>query len=369
VAAVGPAPGRTSGPTRPPPSVLRPLIGAAALPGVGPGGLQTALRWPGGPEEGLRRLERAARRGLGPGAVERARGWAERALETIHRDGVHVLLPGDDAYPSSLLLDQPPCPLFGRGRLDLLDTPMVGVVGTRRASPYGRKAAHRIAGGIAASGATVVSGLARGIDGVAHRAAGPARTVAVLGSGIDVHFPAGHRELQEAIATRGLVLTEQLPGAPPARHNFPRRNRIIAALARGVVVVEAPSRSGALSTAARAADAGAHVFAVPGPIDSGRSAGANALIRDGATLVTSAREVLAVLGLPLPPLDVEESLPPEDLEGQGLALWRALGGEPRHVDEISVAVGLDPQRSLASLLALEVRGFARQLPGMRFVRA
>lgn len=246
---------------------------------------------------------------------------------------------------------------------------MIAVVGTRSASAYGREAAHRIAWGIGAAGVTVISGLAAGIDGVAHRAAGPARTVAVLGCGIDVTYPKAHQRLQEAIARQGLVLTEQLPGAPPARHNFPRRNRILAALARAVVVVEAPPRSGALSTAAQARERGVTVFAVPGPIHQRGSIGVNALIRDGVQLVTDAREILEELELPLPPAGTDEEVPPRELEGQGLALWRALSREPRHVDELSAAVGLDTHRSLPSLLALEVQGLARQLPGLRFVRS
>jgi DNA processing protein len=215
---------------------------------------------------------------------------------------------------------------------------------------------------------TVISGLAAGIDGVAHRAAGATRTIAVLGCGIDVVYPAAHRALQGQIGQDGLLLTEQLPGAAPLASNFPRRNRIIAGLALGVVVVEAPAKSGALSTASLALNHGGEVFAVPGPITGDRSTGANALIRDGATLVTSAREVLEHLGLPVPQQDKETDVPPVELEGQGLALWRALGAEPRHVDELSAALGLEPRRSLASLLALEVQGHARQLPGLRFVR-
>lgn len=358
----------TPRPVRPPTEVLEALLAAAALPGIGGGRLRGALVGRGGPRAGLERLADYAGSRLGPAERDRARGWARRALETITREQVHVLLPGGDHYPTDLLrLDQPPCPLFARGRLELLDTPMVAVVGTRRSTAYGREAAHRIAWGIGAAGVTVISGLARGIDGEAHRAAGPARTVAVLGCGVDVVFPREHRTLQEAIGREGLLLTEQLPGAAPERHNFPRRNRIIAGLARGVVVVEAPEKSGALNTARQAEDV-KDVFAVPGRIGDWRSAGSNALIRDGAGLVTSAREVLTALDLPLPPRDYEEEIPPTRLEGQGLALWRALGREPRHVDEVAAAAGLDTRRSLASLLSLEVQGHARQLPGMRFVR-
>lgn len=357
-------------PVRPPADVLRALITAAVLPGVGAARLRAALAAPAGPAAGLDRMAENVRSGLGVVDRERTAGWARRALETIHRENVHVLLPDDPEYPDVLhRLSLPPCPLFARGRLELLATPMVAVVGTRRSTRYGRDAARRIATGIAQAGVTVISGLARGIDGEAHTAAGPARTVGVLGCGIDVVFPVEHRRLQEAIGREGLLITEQLPGAPPAPHNFPRRNRMIAGLALGVVVVEAPVKSGALSTAKKALESGLDVFAVPGPIGTRAAAGSNALIRDGGVLVTSAREVLAALDLPVPPEGSEEEIPPQELEGQGLALWRVLGREPRHIDEISVEVGLEPHRSLASLLSLEVRGHAIQLPGMCFTRS
>lgn len=369
MAAVSPAPA-TPAPVRPEPALLRTLIEAATLPGVGAVRLSAALADPAGARHGLMQLAEGFRSRLGAVERDRAEGWARRALQTIHQQNVHVLLPADGRYPVALRrLDDPPCPLFARGRLDLLDTPMVAVVGTRRCTEYGRHAARRIAGGIAQAGTTVISGLARGIDGEAHRAAGASRTVAVLGCGIDVVFPRQHHTLQEAIGRDGLLLTELLPGAPPEGHNFPRRNRIIAGLARGVVVVEAPPRSGALSTAKKAQEGGLEVFAVPGRIGTETAAGSNALIRDGGKLVTSAREVLLELELPVPPEGFEDDTPPKELEGQGLALWRVLGTEPRHVDEISVDVGLEAHRSLASLLALEVRGHARQLPGMRFTRA
>lgn len=356
--------------TRPPDDVLDALVRAATLPGVGAVRLGRALRAAAGPGPGLESLIRRTEVALGAGDRTRAAGWARRALETIRRDDIHVLVRGLTPYPPALQqLERPPLVVFARGRLELLDRPMIAVVGTRAMSPYGREAAHRIAAGIAASGAVVVSGLARGVDGVAHRAAGPTRTVGVLGCGIDVVFPKAHGELQAAIGRQGLLLSEQLPGTPPARHRFPLRNRIIAALARAVVVVEAPPGSGALSTAARAREQGRDVFAVPGPIGVRGSLGTNALIRDGATLVTSAREVLVGLGLPAPPPGEERELPPPDLEGQALALWRALDREPRHADEVAARAGLDPQRGLSSLLALEIRGHARQLAGLRFARS
>ena len=212
----------TGGAATPPPAPVRPsapvleaLIFAAALPGLGSVRLRQAVEAGGaGP---LRELARQEATRLRSADRERARGWALRALATIRSDRLHVLLPGMDAYPPALLrVDPAPCPLFARGRLGSLGTPMVAVVGTRRATRYGREAAHRIAAELAAAGVTVVSGLAAGIDGTAHRAAGAGRTVAVVGSGLDVFYPREHRDLQRTIGREGLLLSEQLPGAPPA---------------------------------------------------------------------------------------------------------------------------------------------------------
>ncbi|MFW5947896.1 MAG: DNA-processing protein DprA [Gemmatimonadota bacterium] len=381
-------------PVRPPAPVLDALIRAATLPGVGPVRLWTALAGPDAaaagpgavsgpvpargsglgpdPSAAMARLEALARE-AGARATStdraRARGWAARALSTIRRTGMHVLRPDDAVYPPELRqLSEPPFPLFALGHLSLLETPRVAIVGTRSMTAYGREAAHRIASGLATAGVTVVSGLARGVDGVAHRAAGPGRTIGVVGCGLDVVFPKAHTALQESIGRDGLLLGEQLPGTAPTRFAFPRRNRIIAGVVRAVVVVEAPARSGALSTAAHAREQGRDVFAVPGPIGVPTSEGTNALIRDGATLVTGAREVLEALGLPPPPPGSERDTPPPGLEGQALALWRALDREPRHADEVAARAGLEPRRGLASLLSLEIQGHARQLAGLRFVR-
>ncbi|MFO7892535.1 MAG: DNA-processing protein DprA [Longimicrobiales bacterium] len=359
----------TPAPVRPSSEILGPFIHAAAIPGVGPVSLKKAVRSPHGPAAGLGALISSAETKLDERELDRVYGWVRRIMETIHRDRHHVLIPELTWYPDALEhLEEPPYPLFARGRLELLDSPTVAIVGTRAMTGYGRESAHRLAAGVAAAGATVVSGLARGVDGVAHRAAGPARTVGVVGCGLDVAFPTAHTELQEAIGREGLLLGELLPGTPPARHAFPKRNRIIAAIARAVIVVEAPHGSGALSTAAQAREQGKDVFAVPGPIWSRASEGTNALIRDGVHMVTAAREVVAELGLPEPPPGAEKEVPPPELEGQALALWRVLGREPKHADEVAALAGLDPRRGLASLLSLELQGHARQVAGMRFCR-
>lgn len=351
-----------------PPRAVELMVRALALPGMSPAGLAAAIRAAGGDAAEGARSVLAARLGRLDGAArDRCERWAGRALSTV-RSGVHALVAGYPAYPAALrALDVPPPILFARGDLSLLDGPAVALVGTRQCTPEGRRTAERIAGGLAAAGAIVVSGLARGIDAVAHRAASPRRTIAVLGCGVDVVYPQANQRLQEAIAREGLLLSERLPGTPPYPYLFPERNRIIAGLSRAVVVVEAPSGSGALITADVARALGRPVFAVPGPLGAAAYEGSNGRIRDGlAVLVTGPEEVLKAIGLEVPP-DLGD-LPPPELEGVGLALWRAVGAGPAHADDLAEAVGLDPSQGLASLLALEIQGHLRQLPGMRFVR-
>jgi DNA processing protein len=356
-------------PVRPPRPELEALVRALSLPGVASGRVRRVARLA-GERGGLEALARQVRRSLSDAERDQADGWARTALATIERAGLHVLTPEMAEYPESFRpLVTPPYAVFAAGRLELLETPMVAVVGTRACTAAGRAAASRIAAGLAAAGVTVVSGLARGIDGVAHRAAGAARTIGVLGCGVDVFYPREHRTLQREIAREGLLLSELLPGAPPATFHFPRRNRMIAALGRGVVVVEAPHKSGALITAHDAIELGRFVFAVPGALDARSSAGTNELIHDGAVLVTGPREVIEGLDLDVAvPDNVDGDSPPPELSGVGLALWRALGHGARHPDDLAAELGLETGQSLASLLSLEIQGHARQLPGMRFAR-
>jgi DNA processing protein len=385
----------TSQPVRPPRPVLEALVRALATPGVGNAAIRAAMgattaaatpgvaltsaaptgaatgTAPGNLAAALDRLARRAGGSLRPAELERAEGWARTALRTIDRGRVHVLTPEMELYPEPLRqLNDPPSAVFAAGRLDLLTTPMVAIVGTRSCTERGRAAARRMARGLATAGVTVISGLALGIDGESHRAAGPAGTIGVLGCGLDVAYPPSHRPLQRAIAREGLLLSEVLLGAPPAPHHFPRRNRLIAALGLGVVVVEAPQKSGALITVRHALDLGRTVFAMPGFRGSPASAGTNQIIEEGATLVTTPREVLEALDLPSSSLEDDDGVqaPPAGLHGVGLAVWRSLRAEPRHVDDLAAELGLEPQNSLASLLALEIQGHARQLAGLRFVR-
>ncbi|MGH7506768.1 MAG: DNA-processing protein DprA, partial [Longimicrobiales bacterium] len=276
---------------------LRDLLHLRALPGIGDVRFRRLLDHYGDAERALRApaetLGREAAAARGSRAIL---GRVERALDTIAEQQVVVRLRGERGYPRRLeQLAVPPPLLFARGRLELLRGPAMTVVGSRRATEYGLDAARLLSADLARAGFVIVSGLARGIDRAAHDGALAVRgdTVAVVGCGIDVSWPREHASLQERIAREGLLLSEFLPGEPPLRHNFPRRNRLLAALGLGVLVVEAGTKSGARSTVDHALDLGRDVFAVPGPIGRETSAGTNALIQQGATLVTEVGDMLS----------------------------------------------------------------------------
>ena len=264
---------------------------------------------------------------------------------------------GAAAYPQVLLeLTDPPPVLYLRGRLDLLAGRRIAIVGSRAATPVGRRAAERISRDLSAAGVTVVSGMAFGIDGAAHRGAlgECGGTIAVLGSGPDRPYPSAHRELYERIATEGLLVSEFPPGEMPRPYHFPRRNRIIAALASGVVVVEAARKSGALITVDHALDLGREVFGVPGSLENPQAEGVHALIREGAHLVTSAAEILETMGwvpADLGPLFAE-------VEGSGIRLDRT----PRSLDELVEGSGLSPAKLLSLLTRMEMEGRAVRGP-------
>jgi DNA processing protein len=287
--------------------------------------------------------------------------------ETSYRAGLgergYRWLPrSDPAFPRSLaaIFDTPPG-LFVRGEsaLDVLDGPSVSVVGARSCSPYGAYVARMLGRELASAGLVVVSGLARGIDGEAHRGAlePDGTTVAVLGCGIDRDYPATHAELARQIATRGLVVSEYAPGVEPAPWRFPARNRIIAGLAQVTVVVEARERSGALITADLAMEEGREVLAVPGEITSALSAGTNRLLRQGATPLTSPADVLECFGLVLP--ERERPAVSPDAELVLTRLQDAAAG----ADELARALDLDAGALSAALSELEVAGLVSQEAG------
>ena len=261
---------------------------------------------------------------------------------------------GDARYPERLLdLPDPPSRLFAIGDLDLLHGGSVAIVGTRSATPYGERATREIAGALASVGVTVVSGMARGIDATAHRAALDAggATTAVLGTGVDVPYPAAHHRLHAEIGRHGLLVSEELPGARALAGSFPRRNRIIAGLAKVTIVVEAGSHSGALITAAHALDLGRTVAAVPGPIDSPQSAGSNELLRDGAVVIATVDDALALFGMTRP----AAAKPLLDCPAQR-AVWQALERGGADADALTNRCALPVEECLAALGALELAG-------------
>jgi DNA processing protein len=266
-----------------------------------------------------------------------------------------VIQRDDPDYPQQLRdLPDPPARFWAVGRYDLARAPtIVAVVGTRESTPYGERVARELTRALARGGACVVSGLACGIDATAHRTTldeGGA-TIAVLGTGVDVPYPVGHRTLHQTIAHSGLLIAESPPGTRAFKGCFPRRNRIIAALASVTIVVEGGLSSGALNTAHQALDLGRSVGAVPGPIDAPRSEGANRLIRDGATIITEVADAVALAGL-TPPVRT----PREFADPDAAAVWRALAAGPLDSDALCAASRLPAHRCLAAVTALELAG-------------
>lgn len=296
----------------------------------------------------------------------------DRALAEVQRSHTTIITIADPQYPARLdpLGSERPPIIFCRGNIALLDSPTVAVVGTRRSTEYGNAVADMLAHDLARAGATIISGLALGIDTHAHQGALAAggNTIAVLGCGIDVLYPRRNARLQERIAEKGLLISEFAPGDPALPHHFLYRNRLIAALAAGVVVVEAGMRSGSSNTVTWALQCGSEVFAVPGPIGREASTGTNALLQTGATLITCARDVLEALSWSVVPDMAGEGA---DLPGDRRAarVFAALGPVAMQVDQIARVAGYDTPAVLALLAELELDGLIRQLPGKQFVRA
>lgn len=278
---------------------------------------------------------------------------ADAMLAHAEACGMRLIVRGDGEYPKQLTtLDDPPSLLWALGDPALLRQPLVAIVGTRVPTAYGERVTRQLGEALAHAGATIVSGMARGIDGAAHRAALAAGglTVAVLGTGADVAYPAPHRALHRQIVERGLVLSELPPGTRAIPGSFPRRNRVIAGLARVTIVVEAGARSGARITADVALELGRSIAGVPGPIDSPQSAGVNMLLRDGAQVIASVDDALSLAGLSAPPA------PPEPDDPAEAAIWKALASGALDLDALTASSGLDARTILVALTALELRG-------------
>ncbi|MEO1265763.1 MAG: DNA-processing protein DprA, partial [Pseudomonadota bacterium] len=343
--------------------------------GVGPVTFRELINRCGGAERAIEALPELAAKG-GRRAAPRifAKSAAETELAEADRLGARPRFTIEPGYPRQLaFLDHPPPMIYVTGRAELLDRPAVALVGSRDASANGLALARRFAQDLVASGFVVVSGLARGIDGAAHRAAVDGGTVAVIAGGPDSYYPPEHAELQARIARDGAVVTEQPPGFKPRGKDFPRRNRIIAGLSLGVVIVEAAMRSGSLISARLANEAGREVFAVPGHPADPRAAGANGLIKQGATLVETAADVMTALGPatgarpvrvaepalepPASPPSPAPDPPRLDLTDDARrAVAEALGPSPAPLDEIIRASGLTAREVQVAILELALAG-------------
>jgi DNA processing protein len=293
----------------------------------------------------------------------------EQVWQRLQSMDVQVLTWDDEGYPRHLKeIDQPPPVIYIRGTLTPEDEWAVAIVGTRRVTAYGRQVTEEIATSLARNGVTIISGLARGVDSLAHQAALNAggRTLAVLGSGVDLVYPPENRKLAAQIIEHGALVSDYSLGTPPDGVNFPPRNRIISGLAMAVIVVEAGQTSGALITASFAAEQGRDVFAVPGNIHAPQSQGTNRLIRDGAQPLLNPQDVLEALNLTMvvEHRAVRVALPSDPVESR---LYKLLSHEPMHVDEIRALANMPIETVSATLVMMELKGMVRQVGGMNYV--
>ena len=298
----------------------------------------------------------------------------EQVAKKLEGYGVSIVPYPDSQYPQILReIHDPPMLLYVKGNAIPSNLTFVAVVGSRNPTPYGLKAAERVAQGLARRGLGVVSGMARGIDSAAHWGClgGRGKTVGVLGTGIDIPYPKSNQRLLGKILGQGAVISEFPFGTPPEPKNFPIRNRIISGLSKGVVVVEATMNSGSLITASLALEQGREVFAVPGSINSFKSTGCHFLIKQGAKLIEHPDDILDELGLNYPhatKIDTFTREPSPPLEERERSVYDLIGDDPLHIDEIARLVQFRPAETASILMRMELKGAVRQLPGKRFVR-
>jgi len=362
-------------------SDLRYWIALNLLPDIGPVLARRLLSVFGSPEDvfcmDLHELMRVGNIG-----EERARQiigfreWdrVEREIEVIHKSGVRVVTIRDEDYPYGLRqISDAPIILYIKGEIMETDKYAIAMVGSRTPTYYGIQVAEGMSHDLAERGLTIVSGMARGIDTCSHRGALKAggRTIAILGSGIDVPYPRENRRLMDEIASSGAVVSEFPMGTLPEKGNFPRRNRLISALSLGVVVVEATIDSGSLITVGYALEQGKEVFAVPGNIISKKSRGTNDLIKKGARLIESADEVVEelrpqLIGILKEDKARDKRLLPRMTEEER-AILQHLGHEPKHIDDIIRESSISVNKALSLLLSLELKGVIKQLDGKNFI--
>jgi DNA processing protein len=347
------------------------------LPHIGPVRVRKLLEVFHSPREILRAKPKdlCDVQGIGEDVAVSIASWRSHSdpaaeVDRARKFGAAIITQGDSTYPALLReIHDPPIVLYVWGTLT--NSQAIGIVGTRKPSHYAAECAKKLAYQLAYSGVTVASGLARGIDTAAHQAALAAkgRTMAVLGSGLDLLYPPENRELAEKIATSGAVITEFPMKTAADRQTFPMRNRIISGLSAGLLVVEAGATSGALISAAQAAEQGRSIYAVPGRIDHAGAIGSNRLIQQGAKLVASAQDILDDFGLLFPKMPILARPSPElNLTPMERSVRESIGDDETPIDAIISKCGLPTHEVSSTLLALEMRRLVKQLPGSRFVK-
>ena len=357
-----------------------PWLALARVNGLGNAGCKKVVEYCGDPRSVLSASEGELPEvtGLEKEAIEGIRaflGWDEAAAELrrVSEGGSKIIPFHHHLYPVRLrMIPDPPPVLYVKGEIHDKDQQSIAVVGSRSASDYGLRMTQNLSLGLASLGFTVVSGMARGIDGKAHEAAleGGGRTLAVLGSGVDVAYPLEHRELYNRICNKGAVLSELPMGTQPFPFNFPSRNRLISGISLGVMVVEATERSGSLITARLALDQGREVFAVPGEAGASRSRGTHQLIRQGAKLVERVEDVVEEIALQLLSLigglkKTARCTLPADSSPEAKKVYELVQQGTMQIDEVIQASGLSPAKVSEILLDLEIKGLLAQLPGKK----
>lgn len=360
---------------------IKDLLSLSAVPGVGSNRLRVLISHFKDPAAVLQASPRELikvngmdrKTALNIARFKDGKRFADQQLARLNRVGGRIITFWDAEYPEPLKkIFDPPAFLFALGSVIADDAYAIAIVGTRTPTTYGKIIAEKFSAQLAGMGLTVVSGLARGIDTAAHTAALKAggRTLAVIGSGIDVIYPPENERIAEKICHKGAILSEYEMGAKPDAVNFPRRNRIISGLALGTLIVETTESGGAMITASTALDQNREVFAIPGPITESRSGGTNRLIKDGrAKLVERVDDILSELQAKLRPrLRTEEKRIQIPLSLFERRLLDCLGTEPLHIDAIAAETTLATSDALVNLLSLEFKGLVRQLPGKMFIR-
>ncbi len=357
---------------------LEALLGLYSVPTIGPTKLRKLISVFGSPQKVLTASFRSltAVEGIDRKTAERIKQgpdheFVQHQLKRLEQLQVKILTFWDKAYPERLKkIYDPPAFLFYKGQIKLLNKTAIAIVGTRTPTSYGKLVTERFASALAQNQFAIISGFARGVDSISHKAAlaHHAPTIAVLGNGLDIIYPPENSKLFHEIVEQGLILSEYPLGTRPDAGNFPKRNRIISGLAAAVLITEASEKSGALLTAMYANDQNREVFAVPGSIFSTKSAGCNRLIRQGATPALSPEDILEELAPQLQTAPPKQAPQTFNLSGNLKTIYDLLSDEPLHVDQIAFKSQLSPAETLSALLTLELMGAVRQMAGKMFIR-